>query len=626
MRRERCVRIATPLSGHSDTISFYRFGLIAVFCGSGPFGTKVSLYVPSAFGQSLLREREMKRRAFLRIRRAALLGLFLSATNFSPAVGENPTFSAVQPSNQRAIAAGEFVVAKSIDTAHRDQWLGQIAIAQSRSGESAAAVSTVRQIESPQHRQTAMDEAGGVGQKGGGAFADFDSLMNLIETTVVPDTWEALGGNSTMAPYPQGVYVDPEGTVQVVREAMSGQTRRNLELILNASTQDPAHDWRSPSAMRCISLRRLRDEIAERRMTGQPLGDSLLNLAGLSRIQYMMITEDDILIAAPVGGIDVDQGWFVDRETGRTTIRSDFLTRCFAATLSGTPFGCTIDPTAEGMQAAATVASHIRDHQIPIGLAASQLRDALGMQRIEVFGTAGDTSVGLLMVEADRHMKQLALGQHPMPDGVNNYLDVVDQMIDQGPPDGLLLRLWFTANQQSVRSDPQHRIFEMAGSPIQLSGQNQRALADGQRGAVTIDPRSEQFVQNFNRNWNRIRDQYPVYASLESLYRAAAVTELIDRFAKDQVHRDLAESLAMDDESRDWMIVAPKQVESIATMHTVRKGKKRHHILMASGGVAVDTQSTITSEIKAYPSLASSGNIAGQPPVVIDQWWWNAPR
>ncbi len=41
--------------------------------------------------------------------------------------------------------------------------------------------------------------------RGGGAFADFDSLIQLIQTTVVPDTWEALGGPSTMAPYPQNL-------------------------------------------------------------------------------------------------------------------------------------------------------------------------------------------------------------------------------------------------------------------------------------------------------------------------------------------------------------------------------------------------------------------------------------
>ncbi len=43
------------------------------------------------------------------------------------------------------------------------------------------------------------------GGRGGSSFADFGSLMTLIETTVVPDTWEALGGPSTMAPYPQNL-------------------------------------------------------------------------------------------------------------------------------------------------------------------------------------------------------------------------------------------------------------------------------------------------------------------------------------------------------------------------------------------------------------------------------------
>ncbi len=41
----------------------------------------------------------------------------------------------------------------------------------------------------------------GSGGPGGGAIADFDSLMDLIETTIAPDTWEALGGPSTMSPY-----------------------------------------------------------------------------------------------------------------------------------------------------------------------------------------------------------------------------------------------------------------------------------------------------------------------------------------------------------------------------------------------------------------------------------------
>ena len=38
----------------------------------------------------------------------------------------------------------------------------------------------------------------------------FAEMMRLIETTVVPDTWEALGGPSTMTPYPM-TFSGPSG-------------------------------------------------------------------------------------------------------------------------------------------------------------------------------------------------------------------------------------------------------------------------------------------------------------------------------------------------------------------------------------------------------------------------------
>ncbi|WP_237607560.1 type II secretion system protein GspD [Roseimaritima sediminicola] len=43
------------------------------------------------------------------------------------------------------------------------------------------------------------------GAAGGGSLADFSSIMQLIETTIAPETWEALGGPSTMAPYAQNL-------------------------------------------------------------------------------------------------------------------------------------------------------------------------------------------------------------------------------------------------------------------------------------------------------------------------------------------------------------------------------------------------------------------------------------
>lgn len=42
---------------------------------------------------------------------------------------------------------------------------------------------------------------GQLGGPGGAAIADFDSLINLIQTTIEPDTWDLLGGPSTMQEY-----------------------------------------------------------------------------------------------------------------------------------------------------------------------------------------------------------------------------------------------------------------------------------------------------------------------------------------------------------------------------------------------------------------------------------------
>lgn len=46
---------------------------------------------------------------------------------------------------------------------------------------------------------------GGGGGAGGQSFANFDSLIELIQTTVVPDTWDLLGGPSTMRQYEQNL-------------------------------------------------------------------------------------------------------------------------------------------------------------------------------------------------------------------------------------------------------------------------------------------------------------------------------------------------------------------------------------------------------------------------------------
>lgn len=88
------------------------------------------------------------------------------------------------------LAAGEFSSAAGqglqLPVNQRDFVLAQVAGAQGSAGETSAANGTIRGIESSFRRDDAITGAGG--GAGGGSFADFQSLMDLIQTTIVPDT------------------------------------------------------------------------------------------------------------------------------------------------------------------------------------------------------------------------------------------------------------------------------------------------------------------------------------------------------------------------------------------------------------------------------------------------------
>ena len=63
---------------------------------------------------------------------------------------------------------------------------------------------------------------------------------------------------------------------------------------------------------------------------------------------------------------------------------------------------------------------------------------------------------------------------------------------------------------------------------------------------------------------------------------------------------------------------------SIAVLHTVRKGRTRHNVVVASGGVSVDSRQTLTARIADYPSLGSITKPAATQPKVVQRWWWDA--
>ncbi|MEM9645032.1 MAG: DUF1598 domain-containing protein [Planctomycetota bacterium] len=476
----------------------------------------------------------------------------------------------------------------------------------------------------------------GIGSNaGGGSQADFSQIMQLVQTTIEPETWEALGGPSTMFPYPAGIYVDASGTIQDVNTPIAENVAADLKVMLARGSvgsvtvdADDPDAWRYPSAMRCVSLRRLLAKYAQRRVEQNPSTEAMLHLAGLSKIQFVHFSDDDVILAGPVGGIDDGQGHLRDRGTGLSTIRLDGLAGCFAATAGHRGFGCSIDPTQAGLQNAMQVAASLQNGKSPMGTAAKKLGEAVGLQDVRIFGVNSDSSLAWLMVEADRHMKQLALGEHPMPDGVSNYLDQIENHIDRGLPTDLLLRLWFASSPMSARQSEDGSIVELAGRSIRLSGQNEMAVANGQRGLITRDVRSVAFVEEFNRHWTAIRSEYPIYGSLESVFHSAAVAELIHRRVEQEQDRasataQIVAAFSAIASSDQHGFAPPKQVETLAVSHEFRHGRQRHQVVVASGGVTVMPEQSLKTTVSTYRPLNSLPSPVKKQPADVTRWWWN---
>jgi len=480
------------------------------------------------------------------------------------------------------------------------------------------------------------DAPAGSGGPGGGSLADFTSLMDLIQTTVVPDTWEALGGPSTMSPYVAGIFVDGAGVVQDITTSESDSSIDNLEIMLSgmadgdgaalANRVDAPGAWRMPSKYRCVSLSRLAKHVLRCRIGGNDVDVAARSMAGLSQIQYLIVDEsnEDVILVGAIGGIEQRDGWMRDQKTGLVVVQLESFVAAATSILANQPFGCTIDPTAESMAAAAKVADDFRAKTIPIGMAPEAVRNALGNQDVRVFGTAGDTPLGYLMVQADRHMKQLALGLQPMPRGIPNYLDMITRHIDSGAPDGQLLRLWFTGAPMAVRVDDANRIYEFAGNPIRLASETAMARADGNRDVAPPDERVIEFVAAFNDSFRDIVSEYPIYGALRSVYVSASVAEVIRRSDAAPWMTRILGAMLLDDPSMG-RLQTPRKVASVATLHRVTHRGKRHAIIVASGGVMVETSQTVEPDLRRYDANGSLvQRFVADEPSNDRAWWWDS--
>jgi hypothetical protein len=536
------------------------------------------------------------------------------------------------------LSAGEFGPARELveqlpDARQRDEGLFQIAAAQRRAGARLAAATTATAIQNDRLRSDSLQqlaEGTSAGSRGGAALADFDSLIELITSTITPDSWDVVGGPGAIEAFPGGVFVDSSG---VLLRASAPLDEDDLRWLRESSRRPGGNrDVRRPSTMRKVSLNRLARQAQRLWALGRELPPDQRNLAGLRRIQYVFFYPDsrDIVIAGPA------DDWTLDREERVVSVADgrpvpqldDFVVvlRNALSTHNGR-FGCSITPRKDNLAAVQvflreSAGRPLKRYERDAWLAT--LRKRLGRQDIDVFGIDPYSRVARILVEADYHMKLIGMGLEEGTLGVKSYLDRISEEADAESWAMDVLRWWFTLNYDALAATPARDAFQLGGVGVKVLSENELLTERGERLPTgESDTINRQFARDFTRQYSELAVKYPIYAELQNIFDLALVAAVI-RSA------DLAGQigwtmpfLGPDGSYEILRGHVPAEVDSILNHRIVDRTR---FVVGVSGGVSVDTRSLVEPqrlEVDPQGILVGERAQAERQSLPPDRWWWD---
>ncbi|HEY2883516.1 MAG TPA: DUF1598 domain-containing protein [Pirellulales bacterium] len=545
---------------------------------------------------------------------------------------------------QAQLETGEFAPALQLaqqaqdKPERRDAMLAQIASAQAAEGQRRAALQTVAQIDDDRvanesltnlRQQPLMPQG-----RFGGNQADFDSLIDLITSTIAAPTWSEMGGPGDINSFAGGVCIDASGVVRsLLKVDRSGGLAALRETAIK--TPPPANstgDARQASAMRKISLVRLERQVEMLAAQGRRPTEEMQTLAGMQRIQYVMVypEQGDIVLAGPAGDWETDrEGRLVGKESNHPVLRLDDFVVVLRQMMSGpaAPFGCNITPTTASLADVKAFVAESNKAPLKPGQRdgwLKTLREKLGRQDIEVYGIEPRTRVGLVLVEADYRMKLIGMGLEDGVLDVPSYLSMITVPPGKAAPPMDVLRWWFTLNYEAVVATPKHNAFELHGQGVRVQSENEMLTAAGQQVHTgKSNPLNDEFAHNFTKHFSELAVKYPIYAELQNICDLALAAALMRNEKLPEKARWHMLDFGNPEKYAVPLENAPKSVETVLN-HRVVNGNTI--IVGVSGGVRVDPSAYVKpAAIKTDDYGLLEAQRSGAAPKKDDRtrWWWD---
>jgi hypothetical protein len=456
--------------------------------------------------------------------------------------------------------------------------------------------------------------------------ADFDALIALIES-IEPESWEALGGPGTIQEFEGGVFVDASGVMRRVDDKLGKSLAERFRMANQRLRGKDDPDVLTRSDLRKVSLNRLEREIERRAAMGLRPSDTMRRLAGLERIDYLVIDDatGDVILAGPAGSwFRDDQGRIVSEHTRRPILDLDDLVVVLRNVFSsGGQFSCSITPQQENLVSAKEYIDRTTQRPLQPGQRGAWLRglqESLGNQRIDIRGVPTGSRLARVIVEADYHMKRVGIGLEPGTDGVVSYLDSIEIPKGASPPPLGVLRWWFTPSTEAILANSARDTFALTSHSVRVQSEKEFLTDQGQLVHIgESDELSSQFAKSFTSHFDALAKRYVVFADLENIFELALVAAILH--GEDVPSRtNWSMRFFLGPEYQIEQSRTAKEVPSVINHRVIHR---KHVVAAVSGGVTVHATKWASKQIRT--SSPGTLKVPGSVPTEAkaDQWWWD---
>ncbi|MEM6329268.1 MAG: DUF1598 domain-containing protein [Planctomycetota bacterium] len=431
----------------------------------------------------------------------------------------------------------------------------------------------------------------------------------------------AFGGGILRGGAVGGIFIDPQGVVSTPDKGDAEQ----LLAVWQSGLNPVPRDLQAYAERRYVSLRGLESQVAEAARLQVPLGDAVRYMAGLLRVEYVLIyppseerPQGDVVLAGPAEGWKVDAlGNTVGATTNRPVLMLEDLIVAIRSSdqANGGGISCSIDPTPEGLVRVRQAGRALRRAAGPVAKA-RLLEQALGQQVISVSNVPATSHFARTLVAADFRMKRLAMRFEPAPiDGLPSYLELIRHL--RNVPKNVQPRWWLTTNYEPLKTDGDGLAWQIRGQGVKCMTEESIVNADGKLTRTgKAGPFAQKWAAMLTERFDELADHDSAFGHLRNAFDLAIVAAVLGR--ERALERVKLEAPQITGAYKLEEYHAPKHVASQASF--IDNGPSSW-IITASGGVQTyPWEIADNSEVDAGVSRVRDDAVAVAG--AGSNWWW----